>query len=412
VWEKKVKVVYLLRNPKDVWVSLYHQTNKHRGPLGYEGTWNQFFSLMISFGYWFGDWFDYTLGWEREMEGTEVPIFTSYYEDMKKDPVGQIEKLDQFLGYNRGRQMYEAIADACSFSKLKKVKDVVTTEEVKKLFKDDAMGIFRKATMASPFVELKDKFGNDISFGQCGDILIPAFPGIPDFRKHRDNIKDLELKPDDVIIAGFPKTGTHWHYEILHMLISGTPDYRSRSETNDFIDMTPQEKGSNPPGSEPRVYYTHLKFHHLPRQVWEKKVKVVYLMRNPKDTLVSMYNHQHGAKGRVGYHGTWDQFFFLVMTFGGWYGDWFDYVLDWERAVQSQTEVPILTSVYEDMKKDPVGQIEKLDKFLGYNRGRQLCEAVADACNFSKMKQVKDSQTSTEVKSRVFKENAPGFYRK
>nr|KAG5702329.1 hypothetical protein BaRGS_002996 [Batillaria attramentaria] len=148
------------------------------------------------------------------------------------------------------------------------------------------------------------------------------------------------------------------------------------------------------------------------KAVWEKKVKVVYLMRNPKDTLVSMYNHQHGAKGRVGYHGTWDQFFFLVMTFGGWYGDWFDYVLDWERAVQSQTEVPILTSVYEDMKKDPVGQIEKLDKFLGYNRGRQLCEAVADACNFSKMKQVKDSQTSTEVKSRVFKENAPGFYRK
>ena len=51
-------------------------------------------------------------------------------------------------------------------------------------------------------------------------------------------------------------------------------------------------------------------------QVWEKKVKVIYLQRNPKDTWVSLYNHAHGHKGSVGYDGTWDQFFDLFISFG------------------------------------------------------------------------------------------------
>ena len=39
------------------------------------------------------------------------------------------------------------------------------------------------------------------------------------------------------------------------------------------------------------------------------------------------------------------------MTVSDWYGDWFDYVLEWERVMQTQTDVPIFTSVYEDLKK-------------------------------------------------------------
>jgi hypothetical protein len=50
--------------------------------------------------------------------------------------------------------------------------------------------------------------------------------------------------------------------------------------------------------------------------VLEKKVKMVYLERNPKDTWVSMYNQAIGHKGNIGYHGSWEQFFELMMTFG------------------------------------------------------------------------------------------------
>ena len=34
-----------------------------------------------------------------------------------------------------------------------------------------------------------------------------------------------------------------------------------------------------------------------------------------------------------------------------WYGDWFDYVLDWERVLETQTEVDIFCSAFEDLKE-------------------------------------------------------------
>ncbi|XP_070182450.1 sulfotransferase 1C2-like [Littorina saxatilis] len=99
----------------------------------------------------------------------------------------------------------------------------------------------------------------------------------------------------------------------------------------------------------------------------------------------------------------------MISGFGYWYGDWFDHVLEWEEVIKTQTQVPIFTSVFEDMKKDPVSQIEKLDQFLGTNRGRQLCEQIADACSFTKLKEVKE--IPPEIKKKLFKENA-SLYRK
>ena len=64
-----------------------------------------------------------------------------------------------------------------------------------------------RTNMATPYVELKDKHGNNLYFGHFGDMLIPAFPLIQDFRQHKADIREMDLKPNDVIITGFPKTG-------------------------------------------------------------------------------------------------------------------------------------------------------------------------------------------------------------
>ena len=62
--------------------------------------------------------------------------------------------------------------------------------------------------------------------------------------------------------------------------------------------------------------------------------------------------------------------------------------------------------------QDPVGQIEQLDQFLGYNRGRELCEQIADACSFTKMKLAKDENLAKPLKKSIFKENDAAFFRK
>ena len=34
-----------------------------------------------------------------------------------------------------------------------------------------------------------------------------------------------------------------------------------------------------------------------------------------------------------------------------WYGDWFDFVLDWEKQMAINPELPIMPSSFEDLKK-------------------------------------------------------------
>ncbi|XP_025090133.1 sulfotransferase 1C3-like [Pomacea canaliculata] len=260
------------------------------------------------------------------------------------------------------------------------------------------------------YLELKDKFGNAMRFGNGGDIWFPPFPMIKDYRQHIKELRHLELRPDDVILTGFPKTGSHWHHEILHMLLAGSPEFVRKPEAKEFLDFSPKDELLPP--DHPRVLFTHFRYHHLPLQVWEKKVKVVYLTRNPKDTWVSFYNHVHGHTGVLAYDASWNQYFETMMDMGYYYGDWFDYVLDWEAKLSADKELNFIISSFEDLKLDPVGQIEKLDKFLGLNRGRELCERIAEACKFTNMKAVKDAQMPSEMKGKIWKENAPGFYRK
>ena len=40
----------------------------------------------------------------------------------------------------------------------------------------------------------------------------------------------------------------------------------------------------------PRIIKTHLPHKVLPKQLWEKAAKVIYIARNPKDLAVSYYN--------------------------------------------------------------------------------------------------------------------------
>ena len=57
--------------------------------------------------------------------------------------------------------------------------------------------------------------------------------------------------------------------------------------------------------SSPRIIKTHLSFDMLPTQVNEKKNKIIYVTRNPRDACVSFFNH---FKILDGYTGTFPDF--------------------------------------------------------------------------------------------------------
>ncbi|XP_076453294.1 sulfotransferase 1B1-like [Babylonia areolata] len=237
------------------------------------------------------------------------------------------------------------------------------------------------------FAQLKDRHGNDIYFGNSGEMWMIPSPNIKDHREQLKKIRHMELRDDDVILASFPRSGTFWHHQIVCMLLHNTTDYVGHFE-EDHMDWAAFDQLPRPDG--PQIYGTHLRYRLLSQQAKEK-VKVIYCYRNPKDCWVSYYNLANGTKLMPAYEGTWAHFFDLMIDTGYWYGDWFDHVLEWEEAMNNHPDV-IFPSCYELVKKDPVGQIMKMDQFLGLNRGREMCEKIAKACQFPKMKAVKETQ--------------------
>ena len=148
------------------------------------------------------------------------------------------------------------------------------------------------------------------------------------FLSYEKAIHEFEVRDDDIYVVTFPKCGTTWTQEMVWNICNGCDIEKAKSvplvQRMPFIEisglikdnlvaaMSEEDKtarpdaadsvqnASNMPRSEPRLLKTHLSYDMLPRQVREKKPKIVYVTRNPRDALVSFYNHWKALCGFTG----------------------------------------------------------------------------------------------------------------
>ncbi|GFO34071.1 sulfotransferase 1c4 [Plakobranchus ocellatus] len=104
-------------------------------------------------------------------------------------------------------------------------------------------------------------------------VPVMKFPVKDDPLTHIQNIRALSLREDDVIITAYPKCGTHWVAEILHMLTSGSTSYCSRTKEFTMLEFL-NDLPSLEAFESPRLLNSHLYMAHLPEQILGKKVKV------------------------------------------------------------------------------------------------------------------------------------------
>ncbi|XP_047429860.1 amine sulfotransferase-like isoform X2 [Mugil cephalus] len=133
---------------------------------------------------------------------------------------------------------------------------------------------------------------------------------------------------------------------------------------------------------DPRMFRTHVFPDLLPKDVKAKKIKVVYVMRNPKDVLVSLYHFTQ----------SWIQLE-SVKTFGDIFwdflednapgGSWFDHVLHFHRE-KDQMDIHFIK--YEDMLMDLRGEVVKLCAFLGKDLTDEAIDHVVEMSTFKNMK--------------------------
>ena len=138
---------------------------------------------------------------------------------------------------------------------------------------------------------------------------------------------DLEVFGNDIWISSFPKCGTTWCQEMVWNIVNNLDFETAKSmildkripflelsglmEEKHFESFTDQDKAENEAvvdsieyckklTSRPRILKTHLHVEMLPKQVNQKKPKVIYVARNPRDVVVSYYNHWRVLAGFTG----------------------------------------------------------------------------------------------------------------
>ncbi|GMT33475.1 hypothetical protein PFISCL1PPCAC_24772, partial [Pristionchus fissidentatus] len=119
IQEGKCKLLYIARNPKDQAVSYFHFHRMARF-LGMQTdtTWSEFLTLFCSGFLYCGSWFEHVLGyWKLAKKNPQVKFIC--YEDMKKDLMGEMKGLEEFVGVSLTDEQRQKVVEHCSFDSMK-----------------------------------------------------------------------------------------------------------------------------------------------------------------------------------------------------------------------------------------------------------------------------------------------------
>ncbi|XP_025098794.1 sulfotransferase family cytosolic 1B member 1-like isoform X2 [Pomacea canaliculata] len=259
-------------------------------------------------------------------------------------------------------------------------------------------------------VFIKDKFGND---RQCigEDIRLPPFKGNLSFADRLRLIHNFDLRPDDVIVAGYMRSGNNWLHQMIYMLLEGTldPPPLFGPDSNVHLESASDTSRVLPP-VKPRALFTHLLFKDLPKVVTEKKVKVVHITRNLKDVFVSLYSLTEKLPN-IRYHPPWPEFLSTMLDDGFWYGDAFHHVTSWEKAIDDHPEHPFYCVTYKELTQNGVDQLENIDRFLETHRGRPFCQAVVEKCHIDNMVNLRIAQDAVFNGAMLFGKGVVGDWK-
>jgi sulfotransferase family protein len=180
-----------------------------------------------------------------------------------------------------------------------------------------------------------------------------------------------DINPDDIFVAGYPKSGNTWMQHLLTGLLFGIdPRLSPDSLVQDLV---------------PDIYFTKFykryltptffKTHDLPKP---QHRRVIYLIRDGRDAMVS-YFHYLAALGAL------SDPLELVSTGAGLFPcRWHEHVEAW---LANPYHADMITVSYERLKGDLMTELRRICDFAGLERGQTILTFVAQNCTFATMRE-------------------------
>ncbi|XP_073504851.1 sulfotransferase 1 family member D1-like isoform X1 [Phyllobates terribilis] len=245
--------------------------------------------------------------------------------------------------------------------------------------------------------------------------VVSGMPTLASFAENWENVQSFQARDEDLLIVTYPKSGTTWISEILDLMLhNGDVTKTQRGAIYERVPFLEYAVPDMPTGTEilnaresPRIIKSHLPVNVLPRSFWEKKCKIIYMARNPKDVLVSYYHFHRMALVHPD-PGTFEEYLHTFIEGKVACGPWSDHVKGWWK-IRHQKD--ILYLFYEDMLEDQDREIKKVMKFIEKDLPEDVLEKINQRTTFKAMKD-NDMTNYRSIPSSVMDHNISPFMRK
>ncbi|KAM5209737.1 sulfotransferase 2A1 isoform 2-T2 [Hipposideros larvatus] len=187
--------------------------------------------------------------------------------------------------------------------------------------------------------------------------------------------------------------GTNWLIEILSLIYSkGDPKWIQSVPIWERSPWLETMYGYNTLKDKegPRFMTSHVPIHLFPKSLFKSKAKVIYIIRNPRDILVSGYFFWI-TSNFVKKPESLEQYFEWFIQGKVVFGSWFDHVRGW---ISMQGKENFLILSYEELKRDTRSAVQKLCQFLGKKLEPEELNSVLQNSSFQAMKENKMSNYS------------------
>lgn len=212
---------------------------------------------------------------------------------------------------------------------------------------------------------------------------------------------DLEFRDDDIVISTYAKAGTTWVQQIVSQLIFNGEEGLEVAEMSPWMDLRVPPKQEKLPEVEAQKHRRFMKTH-LPVDAltFSPKAKYIYIGRDGRDVVWSMYNHHARANdswyealnetpGRVGppIERPCDS---VQQYFQEWFSqDGHPFWPFWEN-VRTWWEIRDLPNVmllhFNELKRDMPSEIRRVATFLEVPIDESKWDDIVDHCSFDYMK--------------------------
>ncbi|CAL5007622.1 unnamed protein product [Urochloa decumbens] len=199
-------------------------------------------------------------------------------------------------------------------------------------------------------------------------VLAPHLPGIVSIQR------SFVPRRGDVVLASPPKCGTTWLKALAFATMARGAYPPTRANEHPLARLNPHDcvpfmetlffdgEGLSKMDAlpSPRLMATHMHHSILPASIKDSAdCKIIYICRDPKDMVVSLWHFARRAQPELSFAYMFEDFCNGTSAAGPIW----DHVLGYWNASKEKPE-KVLFLRYEEMLRDPVGNVRKLAQFV------------------------------------------------